>query len=55
MFDYFEKALMLCQAPTKLDLLAYNMEQVRFELLRAIHQYADSTSHRDKPSSEPGA
>ncbi len=44
-FDYFEKVLTLCKAPIKRDLLAYNVEQVRFELLRATHQYADSTTH----------
>ena len=48
-FDYFEKVLTLCQAPIKRDLLAYNVEQVRFELLTAIHQYADAISRPDKP------
>ncbi len=48
-FEYFEKVLTLCQAPIKRDLLAYNVEQVRFELLRAIHQYADSTSRSSEP------
>ncbi len=51
-FDYFEKVLTLCQAPIKRDLLAYNVDQVRFELLRAIHHSADSTSHHDEPQSK---
>ncbi len=48
-FEYFEQVLTLCQAPIKRDLLAYNVEQVRFELVRAIHQYADSPSHSSEP------
>jgi hypothetical protein len=39
-FDHFERILAICQAPIKRDLLLFNVETIRDELLRELHRAA---------------